>query len=251
MNEIVPPLTIPEVIDAYNDAKKRLEFHFMEIDAIRNKLCSSGVADLYFFPKKELAEALGDLKKKTWRTLLCISGAEKVLSVKRMDEFENMLSSQKVQEPTQEAITDLLMNGNAKALFNEMIEETYNFLRPGASWRNHLKTNEKNAKYHLGEKIILTNVFFANRYFLSMSDLARSYLAATDKIFHLLDKKPYNYNAYSSPLVDTMSKNDSGETEYFRWIRYKNGNLHLFFKREDLLKMFNQIAGSIDPALGG
>lgn len=39
MNEIVTPLTIPEVIDAYNDAKKRFEFHFGEIEA-EKKSCS-------------------------------------------------------------------------------------------------------------------------------------------------------------------------------------------------------------------
>lgn len=68
-------------------------------------------------------------------------------------------------------------------------------------------------------------------------------LAALDCVFHALDGKgvPKGHNC---PLADAiaMSENGTGETEYFRFKCYQNRNLHIEFKRLDLLQEFNRIA---------
>lgn len=49
-----------------------------------------------------------------------------------------------------------------------------------------------------------------------------------------------------TPLVDAIGTSGIkgvGETEYFKFKCYKNGNLHLEFKRSDLVDTLNQIAG--------
>jgi len=45
-------------------------------------------------------------------------------------------------------------------------------------------------------------------------------------------------------LVDAINtSNGTGETEYFKFKACKNGNLHLEFKRMDLVSKLNQLAG--------
>lgn len=58
-------------------------------------------------------------------------------------------------------------------------------------------------------------------------------------------------DGYRSPLVDAINTTDSYvvETDMFRVKCYINGNIHLEFKRLDLLKKFNAVAGgmSLNP----
>ena len=69
-------------------------------------------------------------------------------------------------------------------------------------------------------------------------------LVAMDKVFHALDSKGVP-DGYLSPLVDAIntSETGNGETDYYRFRCYKNQNLHLEFKRMDLVARLNQVAG--------
>ena len=71
-----------------------------------------------------------------------------------------------------------------------------------------------------------------------------------DNAFHLIDGagiSKYPENAITA--IENAAKNqDFAETEYFRFQWYKNGNLHIKFKRMDLVNKINQIAG--DRLLG-
>ena len=62
-------------------------------------------------------------------------------------------------------------------------------------------------------------------------------LIAVDKVFYALDSKQFP-ESYRSPLIDkittTSINKGTGETEYFKFKCYGNGNLHLEFKRMDL-----------------
>jgi len=69
-------------------------------------------------------------------------------------------------------------------------------------------------------------------------------LRALDRVFCLLDGKGVP-EGYSSPLIDAIetSQDGYGETEYFCFRACKNRNLHLEFKRPDLVEQFNRVAG--------
>jgi hypothetical protein len=58
-------------------------------------------------------------------------------------------------------------------------------------------------------------------------------------VFHILDGKLAKHlnDTYQSELVDAINDNwQEGETEYFEYKGYKNGNLHLKIKRNDLVE---------------
>jgi hypothetical protein len=77
-----------------------------------------------------------------------------------------------------------------------------------------------------------------------------------DKVFHYLDaNKPFTAN-YNSPLIDALESAlanrreevnpksyAQGETEYFAFKVYMNGNVHITFRRLDLVARLNAVAG--------
>ena len=72
----------------------------------------------------------------------------------------------------------------------------------------------------------------------------RAHCMTLDNIMHLLDGKGI-IKGSNGPLVEAINSTVGvGETEYFRFKCFINSNLHLEFKRQDLLDKFNQIAGS-------
>lgn len=63
-----------------------------------------------------------------------------------------------------------------------------------------------------------------------------------DRAFHIFDGKQYGNNEIDGiKLTEMISNNEKNlETEYFHIKMYGNGNLHLIFKRPDLVKKCNE-----------
>jgi hypothetical protein len=187
-----------------------------------------------------------------WRAAIDRLGIRKVLSVKRTEELNDRLDSRsKFIWPaftTANVMNEFIELSRASStLLAESVKEVYEFLRPGASFTNKHKTNDKFAKFALGKKVVLTHLMYVDRYFMTVSPYAEPSLIAVDRVFHALDGKSFEEN-YRSPLLDKMSNATEGETEYFSFKIYKNGNIHLEFKRMDLVDKLNRIAGA-DPYL--
>lgn len=68
------------------------------------------------------------------------------------------------------------------------------------------------------------------------------YIQDIDRAFHIFDGKKYEKNEIDSgKLREMISNNEKNlETEYFHIKMYRNGNLHLIFKRPDLVKKCNK-----------
>jgi hypothetical protein len=66
---------------------------------------------------------------------------------------------------------------------------------------------------------------------------------ALENVFSALDGKGSIARNYRTELETAMRVSAQGETTYFRYRACKNRNLHLEFKRLDLLQKFNAIAG--------
>ena len=70
--------------------------------------------------------------------------------------------------------------------------------------------------------------------------------ADLDRLFHYLDgRKMEDENPYHAPLVEAIGKakeTRSGETDYFRFRTFLNGNVQLTFKRRDLASQWEALA---------
>jgi len=135
-------------------------------------------------------------------------------------------------------------------MIEESIRECYEFLRPRGS-RLGYKTNQK-SEFELKEKLILSSSVtrcYSDHY--DVGTYREPHIRAIDNVFHALDGKGLP-KGYYGPLIEAIKKTPIrgegagiGETEYFRFKCFKNQNLHLEFKRLDLLAKFNSVAGGM------
>lgn len=134
-------------------------------------------------------------------------------------------------------VTDAGMN--ISGLVGEMALEVYNFIKPN--------TIHKTNKYSKGmpKKVILPWII---EHYIGGGKAYISYhkkdkLKDLDNIFHLLDGK--GVVKYPGDLITKIEANDASneiETEYFLAKWYNNKNLHLTFKRIDLLNKLGMMA---------
>jgi hypothetical protein len=209
--------------------------------------------DRYCYEIAEIPSTIeGMTRRKAWEQLYYALEIDKIMSIKRVEEVHQKLESDELPEITLENIFDVFQTlvQNTGNFTEEMIAEVYDWLRPSdRSFASEYKTNQKNAKFELGKKVILpwtvergwTGGKFRVNYHREKN------LIALDKVFHLLDGKSMMTEGYRSPLVDKINDGAAeGETDYFSFKCYGNNNLHLEFKRMDLVKEFNRIAGGMN-----
>ena len=236
---------IDQAFECLNDAKVRLESAYGTGGAISFDL----VYQMRYNSRPD--ELKNQVKKAAWQALLNRIEIKKIMSLEDINKiyksFDDVKSIPEIELPTLMDIT-LGLLANAPQYAEKMAKEAYKILMPGTHERNPYKTNQKNARRFLGKKVILTWLVepsYGDQYHVHYGR-AEDELMCVDKVFHTLDGKGIP-TGYRSPLVDAINttpiSKGYGETEYFRFWCYRNGNLHLEFKRHDLVRKLNQIAG--------
>lgn len=190
-------------------------------------------------------------KLQAWSTLVDRVGIRKVMSAKRRKELDDILhnlhnpkGADNLPEITEATIIDVLLGyaQSAEEFLEEAIREEYDF------WKCHntraeLKTNLKSL-WKLDRKVIkgyMVDQWHGGKFEVKYD--RRGHVSALDNIFHCLDGRG-SIQGTNGPLCDTIAKSHgAGETDLFAFKCFKNGNLHLEFKRLDLLEKFNEICG--------
>ena len=139
------------------------------------------------------------------------------------------------------------LHNQIETFAEEAVLEVYRILRP----MTHHKTN---SPWELKEKIILEHTVEVQDKRWPESwrprvgyGYARDKVGAIDRVFHLLDGRGYVSKTSGGELGTAIEKSTAadptGETHYFKFKAFKNGNLHLTIKNTELIFRFNQIAG--------
>ncbi len=129
---------------------------------------------------------------------------------------------------------------NVPQLLQEAVTEVFEWLRPP---NNHFKTN---TQFEVGNRVILEHTleFWGRQY--SVNHYRQAKLVALDNVFHMLDGKG-SVKTTRGALSDAIHKctviDNIGETDYFKFKCYRNHNLHIEFKRLDLVEQLNVMAG--------
>lgn len=192
--------------------------------------------------KKASDFILKEIKKDAWRHIVERMELRKLLSIKRRDELDRQLQDEKLPELTEENIFAMFESSaaNMNTYLEEAVQEVFEYLRPPGSG---YKTN---TEFELGKRVILSYAVEKgwNRGKFRVNYHKEKYLTALDNVFSMLDGKGA-VKTYHGALYDaiTDSPDGKGETIYFRFKCYQNGNLHLEFLRLDLVARLNAIAG--------
>ncbi len=257
-SDVIKRETFPVMVDAYDTACSEIDkaFELFNNAKIRLESAFGGGASFdcvyqmrYSHTSSEIKK---EIKKHAWEAFLNRLEVKKFMSNKDLDDlYKSFEDVNKIPEITLDALVEIQtgMMNTAPDYAKRLAMEAYEILMPGASDHNHLKTNAKYARGKLGQKVILTwciESTFSGGYFRAGYYHRENRIMCIDKVFHALDGKgiPTGYN---TPLVDAINSTllsvGHGETEYFKFKCYMNRNLHLQFKRMDLVEKLNQIAG--------
>lgn len=171
-----------------------------------------------------------------WEFLRDVSGLRNLMDakslaafVKQLEEDPPALTLENVQA------TFSQFRENADAIFERGVVAVFEGLS------THYKTNGKLA---FGRRVILNAALTEYGWNYRLSDEAA--VNDLDRIFHLMDKRPApDFRGGAAAQVGTQRRKVSGRfdlgTEFMHFRAFGNGNLHVTFKRADLVDKMNAI----------
>jgi hypothetical protein len=252
--EMIPRETLNNMVDVYQKSLIEIEKAYAILHNAKQMLQSAYGQHIGYdiIPRNSYDDLKGILKKKAWEIIIERLELNKIMSIQDLDKIRrNFEDIKKIPEIDLPTVMDIVigMVSNQQDYAKRLVDEVYEILTPGRSDRNKYKTNASFSRRAVGRKVILTyRVFFEyGNTFSAGYNRGVDELMAIDRVFYALDGKSIlGGNSYRSPLVDainTTKKDGLGETEYFKYRCCLNKNLHLEFKRLDLVRKLNQIAG--------
>lgn len=270
---LIPRITLPAMAATYREAIAKMKAALTDLEAARDALTASfGTGDRYNhafgfaevwrreyddLPAPEAIELLW--RQAAWRILVDRMELKRVCSVKRAEQIEKQLEEPKTLPDITEANMLAMIEGNARSIgdfLQEAVVECFDQLRPyhHGDRGDGFKTNQI---YQIGERVILgyaiSHGYGRGRFRLSYSSSKTQLVRCLDNVMHMLDGKG-TVPTHAGPLVEALNgegNNGFVETEYFEAKSFKNGNLHLRFKRADLLAELNLRGSGQSPVLPG
>lgn len=258
--DVIERLTIPALAVAWEKSRDELTQAMQMIATAQERLLLAFGEGHYGFtvmdrhnmpdPKKP-QELMMRLRKDAWRCLVDRLGLRQYLSVKSSEQLDKMLERGELEpgvplpDITIGSMTQQLraMIGSIPDEVRAAKEEVFKMLRP---YTGHVTNHE----WRIGPKVIMTYMVgrgYGGRWGVNYGR-ARDQLRALDNVFHSMDGKGMS-KEWGGPLAQAIgevkhSDEPRAETEYFRVKMYKNGNLHIEFKRMDLVDQLNAAGGN-------
>jgi hypothetical protein len=197
----------------------------------------------HYIPLDDEERLFAKMERRAWRVLIDKLGVKQIMSVKTREAFEKRLEKCELPPICRETIKAALLSlaGQAQTFAVEACKEVFDILRPRGPVSGEYATN-KAGKWAVGRKVILTwyvertwdGTHFRTNYHRDKE------LTAIDAVFHLLDGRGIMRDN-KGPLIRAIEATEDGrgETDYFKFRCFKNRNLHLEFKRLDLVQELN------------
>ena len=133
---------------------------------------------------------------------------------------------------------------NIPNLIKEALREVFKWLTPSPRWTGCKTSNE----FKVGNKVVLCYV--ARKRYSGYSEVnydCRAQVDALGNAISMLDGKGVRKTAYSDSWNRAWEKGEQYEDDYLTAKAFQNQNVHLTFKRPDLIEKINQ-AGT-EPVL--
>lgn len=250
--------------EAYQTAKTEIEQAFALLEQAKKRLGLSFKQESYRFMFSvsmhsrdyDKPEALiKEVNRDCWAVLVERMGLKQIASIKRAAEIDKQIESGDGMPEISEAnLIAMLKSAHLQVpeMFQQAITEVFDWLRPHSDswkgWHTKYKTNEK-SRFELGRRIIkgwMVEWGYGPHWHVAYR--AQQNLTALDNVFSMLDGKGV-IKSHIGPLADAINACPkvigTGQTDYFVFKCCKNGNLHIEFRRMDLVAKINQIAGGM------
>ncbi len=255
-NDLAIRSTAREMANAFAQAEQEVRAQFAAILATQDRLDAAFGLVAYDSIKidathrghdcdfRDVDRAIKRMARQAWGHIVARLELKRKMSIKRYDDLERDLQDLKIDLP---AITEENVVKFAQGyielmpdMIAEAVGEVFEFLRP------HRSAHKTNTELEIGRKVILTGVLrgrtMAGR---QATSYWSSRFVALENVFTHLDGHGQVNKQWWSALEQAFSSADEGATPYFAFKCYGNGNLHIEFKRLDLLAKLNKMAGGM------
>jgi predicted RNA methylase len=204
------------------------------------------------WPTRGRDEFLGAVTKTVdrgiWKHLIFSTGMESLMDAQARDEFQTQVEKDPPPATVENCLATMeTLVGDADLIFKRGIANA--FSRLDRRFRSH-------DGFKIGARVVIS---YALQSFGGWSRGQDAIVRDVERTFCVLDGKPQpDYSAGIVGAIDTARRAQGwgaaafeAETDYFRAKGFKNGNIHLWFKRDDLLSRVNQLlAAHYGAALG-
>lgn len=269
-NELAIRSTVRELITVFQEAEREVRAGFQLLGSAEERLNTAFVlaGDNHIRLQNRFGlgiqidpdSVIQRLSRQVWWYIVERLELRRMLSVERWSELQSKLYNEHTYElppVTEEAVFTFAKQymDALPEMITEAVVEVFEWLRP----RPHTKVGKlkTNTELEVGRKVILGYMVerlhpkrlgggLHVRWGYGGRTEAAQQLIALENVFHSLDGRGQIAQSHKSELqqqIEAAGGPSHGETDLFKWRSCENGNLHLEFKRLDLLRRFNQIAG--------
>jgi hypothetical protein len=231
------PTTLNDLLTARDDALRLIADARQIIDKATQVLAPHG---MYLMPRgaqmpEEHDRVRAELDTSLWRRAFDMTGFRQLMDAQAVTEFEKSLSPRPPEftDATIRATFIDLLN-NADTMFRRGVFNVFRYLS------DDYRTNASEP-FRIGRKVVMSWMIQASySRGLQVRYGSGDRLNDLDRVFQTLDGKPFQARSLESAMNAAFNERQVFENDYYRAKAFKNGNMHLEFKRQDLLDKVNE-----------
>ena len=236
--DLAIPTTLSDLLAARNDALRLIDDARRTIDMAQELLDKHG---RYLLPNGvQFSEGEGrvrsDLDRRMWRRAFDLTGFKQLMDAEAVAEFEKSLHPS-APEFTEANIrsTFIDLRRSAGDMFRRGVFNVFRYLS------DDYRTNAKEP-FRIGRKVVMVWMVGPSfkRGICIRYGLPCDKLNDLDRVFKTLDSKPFIARSLETAMNADFECGRPFEDDYYRAKAFKNGNMHLEFKRLDLLDKVNE-----------
>lgn len=236
--ELSLPTTLTDLLKARDDALRLIGDARATMKLASNVLAPHG---RYLMPhsgllREDPEKTQHTLDESMWRRAFDLTGFKQLMDAQAVAEFERSL------KPRPPAFTEanirstfIALRGESSEMFRRGVVNVFRYLS------DDYKTNS-NEPFRIGRKIIMEYMVcsgFGTGLHIRYGG-PDDKLNDIDRVFQTLDEKKFQPNAFTTALNTALKESNVYECDLYRAKGFKNGNLHMEFKRLDLLDKVNE-----------
>lgn len=186
-----------------------------------------------------------EMKVNAWQMLIEHTGVRSLMSLSKRKTFDEQVSKGDLPEITAENVLGVVLGlvADAGQMATEAAKEVFEYLRPPSYYGRQYVVNNH---FRVGRRVVLS--FIVRQGYKGCYEInyqREPHITALDSVFHVLDGRgplKERWGPLANAIRLATASSNKGETDFFRFRCFKNGNLHLEFKRLDLVKQLNGLA---------
>jgi hypothetical protein len=239
--QLAIPTTLNDLLQARDDALRLIEDARRVTQMAADLLAKHGPR---LMPRgavmpDDQAKVRSELDVSMWHRAFDLTGFKQLMDAQAVAEFEKSLypvPPEFTEGTIRATFIDLRLN--AESMFQRGVFNVFRLLS------NDYRTNAREP-FRIGRKVVMSYMVGSSykvggHLRINYGSHASEKLNDLDRVIQTLDGKPFQPHSLRSAMDLAFEQNEVFENDYYRAKAFKNGNLHLEFKRLDLLEKVNE-----------